>query len=185
MDAVGFGAVGQIFDRDLAAHGRGVGPQIIFEDEDERGFLRSGEIQAFVKNAGGAAAIADPGHGDDFLAEIAAGHGHAGHDRDEIAEHGDGRDDVQSFEIAEMAGAVFALGGRSEFGHVLSENVARRNAFDEQRADIADHGRHPVASFRARKRCRRRWLPGRGWSRGRRQFCSGGRGGSWCLRPRD
>src|SRR5271168_1129988 len=46
-----------------------------------------------------------------------------------------------------MAGAVFAQRGRSEFRHVLSEDVARRDAFYQQRADIADHGRDPVAFF--------------------------------------
>ena len=97
-----------------------------------------------MKDAGGAAAVADPGHGHDFLAEVAAGHGHAGHDRDEIAEHGDGRDDVKIFEVAEVAGAVFAERGRSVLGHVLGEDVARWNAFDQQRADVADHGREPV-----------------------------------------
>ena len=147
VDAIGFGAVRQIFDRDLAAHGSGVGPEIIFEDEDEGSFLRSGEIESFVKNACGAAAITNPGHGHNFLAEITPGHGNASHDRDEIAKHRDGRDDVQSFEIPEMASAVFALGGRSEFSHMLSKNVARRNTFDEERADIANHGRHPVLLF--------------------------------------
>ena len=36
---------------------------------------------------------------------------------------------------------------RSVLGHVLRENVARRNSFDEQRTDIADHGRDPIAFF--------------------------------------
>jgi hypothetical protein len=146
-DAVGFGAIGKIFDGDLAAHWRGVGPKIIFKDHNERRFLRSREIQAFVENAGGAAAVADPGHGDDFLAQIAAGHGDAGHNRNEIAEHGDGRDDVEISEVAEMTRAVFALGRRSVLGHMLREDVPGRDAFDEERADIADHGRHPVAFF--------------------------------------
>src|SRR6266436_4714602 len=47
-------------------------------------------------------------------------------------------------QVAEVAGAVLALGGRIVLGHVLHEDVARRNAFDEQRADVADHGREPV-----------------------------------------
>jgi len=106
--------------------------------------LRGGEIQAFVKGAGGAAAVADPGHGHDFLAEIAAGHGDAGEHGNEIAEHGDGRNDVEIFEIAEVAGAVLALGGRCVFRHVLGEDVARGDPFDEERADVADHRGHPV-----------------------------------------
>jgi hypothetical protein len=40
---------------------------------------------------------------------------------------------VEIFEIAEMAGAIFAFGGRSEFRHVLREDVARRNASREAR----------------------------------------------------
>jgi hypothetical protein len=146
-DAVGFGAIGKIFDGDLAAHGRGIGPQIIFENENERGFLGGGEIQAFVEDASGAAAVADPGHGHDFLAKVAAGHGYAGHDGDEIAEHGDWRDDVEIIEIAKVAGAVFAFCGRGVLGHVLGENIARRDAFYEERADVADHWSHPVAPF--------------------------------------
>src|SRR6202048_212876 len=46
-----------------------------------------------------------------------------------------------------MAGAVLALGGRIVLGHVLHENVARRHALDEQRADVANHGREPVFLF--------------------------------------
>ena len=54
---------------------------------------------------------------------------------------------MEIVEIAEMAGAVFAFGGRSVLGHVLRENVAGRDAFHEQRADVADHGREPVLFF--------------------------------------
>ena len=53
----------------------------------------------------------------------------------------------QLFQVAEVAGAVLALRGRSVFRHVLRENVARRKAFHQQRADVADHGRKPVARF--------------------------------------
>jgi len=146
-DAIGFGAVSEIFEGHLAAHRRGIGPQIIFEDQHERGFLRRGQIQAFMENASGTAAVTDPGHSDDFLADVASGHGDSGHHRDEIAKHGDGGDNVEIFEVAEMTGAIFAFGGRSVLSHVLGENIAGRNAFDEQRANIADHGRHPVALF--------------------------------------
>src|SRR5580693_7984191 len=48
-----------------------------------------------------------------------------------------------------MAGAVFAQRGRSEFRHVLGEDVARRDAFYQQRADVADHGGDPVAFFQS------------------------------------
>src|SRR5450432_1944949 len=43
-----------------------------------------------------------------------------------------------------MAGAVFALSGGSEFGHMLGEDVSRRHAFDEERTDVADHRGHPI-----------------------------------------
>ena len=119
--------------------------KIIFEDQHQRSFLRSGKIQPFVKHAGGAAAIANPRHGYDFLSQVAPRHGHAGHDRNEIAEHGDGRNDVQIIQIAEVAGAVLAFGRRSILRHVLRENVARRHALYQQRTDIANHRRHPVA----------------------------------------
>src|SRR5258708_535881 len=90
------------------------------------------------------AGVASQGHGQGFLAEIAASHRNGGERGDEIAEDGGGRDDVEIFEVAEVAGAVLAFGGRGVFRHVLGEDVARRNAFDEERADVADHRGHPV-----------------------------------------
>ena len=146
-DAVGDGAIGKILYGHLARNRRGISPLIIFDDQHEWRALRGGEAQAFVKRAGGAAAVADPCERDDILSEIAAGHGDAGHYRNQIAEHGNGRDDVADFQVAEVAGAVFALGRRSIFRHVLGENVARRDAFYQQRADIADHRRDPIAFF--------------------------------------
>src|SRR4029077_18687886 len=83
-------------------------------------------------------------HGHDFLAEVASAHGHAGHHGDQISKHRNGGNNVQIVQVAEVAGALFALGGRIVFGHVLHEDVARWHAFDEQRADVADHGRQPV-----------------------------------------
>ena len=46
-----------------------------------------------------------------------------------------------------MAGAIFAFGGRSVLSHVLRENIARGDAFNEESADVADHRSHPVALF--------------------------------------
>src|SRR5277367_2089646 len=51
------------------------------------------------------------------------------------------------FMVAEMAGAILALRGRGVLAHVLRENVARLEALHHQRANIADHGREPVALF--------------------------------------
>ena len=143
-DSIGLGAIGQIFQRHLPLHRRRIGPLIIFQHQHKGSFLHGGKIQAFMKDAGGAAAIADPSHRHNFLAEITASDGHTGHHRNQIAQHGNGRDDVQIFQIAEVAGAVLALGGRIILGHVLHENVARRNAFYEERSDVADHWREPV-----------------------------------------
>src|SRR5712672_892329 len=97
-----------------------------------------------MEHASGTAAIADPGHGHDFLAQVATGDGHASHHGNQVAEHGNGRDDVQVIEIAEMAGAVFAFGGGIVLGHVLHEDVAWRNALDKERAYVANHGRQPI-----------------------------------------
>src|SRR6202035_5241182 len=55
--------------------------------------------------------------------------------------------DVQVFQIAKMAGAILAARWRSVLGHVLSENIAWRNTFDQQRANIANHGRQPIFLF--------------------------------------
>ena len=40
------------------------------------------------------------------------------------------------------------LCGRGVLGHVLRENVARRDALDEESTDVADHRSHPVALFK-------------------------------------
>ncbi len=114
---------------------------------DERRALLGRQVQAFVKCAGGAAAIANPGHGDNILPEIAAGHGDAGHHWNQITQHGDWRNDVTRLQIAKVAGAVLALCGRSVFGHVLGENVAGLESLHKQRADVANHGRQPIAGL--------------------------------------
>ena len=159
-DAVSDGAVGEILDGHLARNRRRIGPLIVFDDEHKRRALRGREIQAFVKCAGGRAAIADPSERDDILAEIAAGHRDAGHHRNQISEHRNGRNGVMHFQIAEMAGAVFAERGRSVFGHVLGEDVARLEALYQQRADIADHRSEPVFRLeRVGRAYRNRFLP--------------------------
>ena len=127
VDAVSLRAVGEIFDGNLAAHRSRIRPAVIFENENERRFLRRGEIQSFVEHAGRAAAVADPRHRHNFLSEISAGHRDAGHHRDQIAEHRNRRNDVQVFEVAEVARAIFTERRRSVLRHMLRENVARRN----------------------------------------------------------
>ena len=146
-DAVGLGAIRQVLHRNLTLHRRGISPLVIFQNQNKRSFLGRREIQALVKNSRGAAAVTDPGHGHNFLSQVAAGHGHAGHHRNQIAEHGNGRNDMQIFQVTEMAGAILAARRRRIFGHVLGENIARRHALYQQRADIADHGGEPVFLF--------------------------------------
>ena len=58
------------------------------------------------------------------------------------------------------------------------------HAFHQQRADIADHRRHPVALFERVRGADGDALPGRGSSTGRRRFCSGGTASPSALRPR-
>src|SRR2546429_6433230 len=51
-------------------------------------------------------------HGYNLLSEVAPPDSHAGHHRNQIAEHGNGKNDVQVVQVAEMACAVPALGRR-------------------------------------------------------------------------
>ena len=100
-----------------------------------------------MKRAGRAATVANPGQRHDILAQVTAGHRYAGHHRNQITEHRNRRNNVANLQVAKMAGAILALGRRSVFRHVLSKDVARRNALDQQRANIANHGRDPIAFF--------------------------------------
>ncbi len=68
----------------------------------------------------------------------------AGKHGNEITKHGDGRYHIALFDVAEVRGAVAALGGRIGFGHVLHHGVTGAKAADEERALVANHGREPV-----------------------------------------
>ncbi len=144
-DPVSTGSVGKVAQGSLPADRSGVSPLIILDNQDEWRALHGGQVHAFVKRTRGRAAVADPGHGHDFLAQVAAAHGHSGHHRDQIAQHGDGRNDMPALQIAEVARAVLALGGRGNPRHILGENVARLVAADQKRAHVADHRRDPIA----------------------------------------
>ena len=145
LDAIGFRPVGEVPQRRLALDRRRVRPLVIFHDQYERGLLHRRQIQSFVEHAGGGPAVADPRHRHNLLAEVASRHGDPRHDRDQVAQHGNRRDDVPRFQFAEMAGAILAECRRSVARHVLRQNVARLKTAHQQRADIADHGRDPVA----------------------------------------
>ena len=146
-DAVGFGAVGEVGQARLQVVGGGVGPLVVLQHQHQRRALHGGEVQAFMKNAGGAATVADPGERDFVAAQIARAQPDASHDRNQIAQHRDGRDHALLVQIAEVGGAVLAAGGRARLGGVLHQDVARAVAFDQHRAQVADHGRNPVALF--------------------------------------
>src|SRR6266849_5210587 len=147
VNTISLCAVRQILKRNLLAYRRRIRPQIVLQDQNERRLLCRREIQSFVKNARRAAAVPNPRHGHDLLPEIPSGHGHAAHHRDQIAQHGNRRNDVQVVQVPEMAGSVLAFCRRIVFRHVLHENVARRHALHQQRADIPDHRRQPVLFF--------------------------------------
>src|SRR2546427_9321091 len=90
-DAVSLGAVGQVLGRHLAPYRRRVGPLVVLDDADQGSLLHRRQVDALMKRSGGGAAVADPRHRDNLLAQVAAGHGDAGHYRDQVAQHGDGR----------------------------------------------------------------------------------------------
>ena len=143
-DAVSDGAFGEVFAAVLHFGRRGVGPEIALDEEHEAEVLHGGEVDAFVGDAGGLATVADVGHDGEVASLQARAQRDAGEHGDKIAEHGDGRDHVALLDVAEMRGAVAALGGRIGFGHVLHHGVAGAEAADEQRALVADHGGEPV-----------------------------------------
>src|ERR1019366_10395888 len=102
------------------------------------------EVQSLMECPGGGPAVADPRHRHNLLAEIPSRHGDAGHDRDQVAQHGDRRNYVPRFQVAKMAGAVLAERWRRVTRHVLRQNIARLKASHQKRANIADHRRDPV-----------------------------------------
>src|SRR5271169_6535787 len=61
-DAVSDGAFGEVFAAVLHFRRRGVGPEIALDEKHEAEILHGGEVDAFVGDAGGLAAVADAGH---------------------------------------------------------------------------------------------------------------------------
>jgi hypothetical protein len=101
-DAICDGALGQIFDTELHVRGSGVGPQIIFDEQNESEILHGGEVQAFVGHAGGLSAIADVGHDGDVLPLQTCAQRDTCQNWDQIAQGRNRRDDVALQVIAEM-----------------------------------------------------------------------------------
>ncbi len=123
-DAVSDGAVGEVFAGELEVDRGGVGPEVVFDHEDDAEFLHGGEVEAFVGGAGGLAAVADVGEAGDVLALDAGAEGDAAHHGDGVAEVGDGGDDVEFFGVTVMGAGFAAAGGGAALGHVLHEGVA-------------------------------------------------------------
>src|SRR5882724_804367 len=142
--AVANGAIGQVFHIDLIFRGRGVSPEIAFDDQHQAQLAHGGKVDAFIAHAGGLSAVADPGKAGQLFALQARAERYAGHDRQQVAQHGDGRDHVALLDIAIVRSAVFAFRGRPGLRHVLHHDVARVKAADKLRALVADHGRKPV-----------------------------------------
>src|ERR1022692_4252367 len=61
-DAVSDGAFGKVFAAVLHFRRRRVGPEIALDEEHETEILHGGEVDAFVSDASGLAAVADIGH---------------------------------------------------------------------------------------------------------------------------
>src|SRR5262249_36726617 len=90
-NAVADRAIGEIFHRDLIFGRRGVSPKIALDDQHQTQLTYRSKVDAFVADAGGLPAVADPGETRQFLALQARAERDAGHHRQQIAEHGYGR----------------------------------------------------------------------------------------------
>src|SRR2546427_4106560 len=131
-DSVRDSALGEIFHAELHVGGRGVSPEIIFDEEHQAEVLHGGEVQTFVGDAGGLSTVADIGHDRDVASLKTGAESYAGEHRNQIAESGDGRDHVAFFDITEMRGCITAFGGRTSLGHVLHHDVASGEAANQK-----------------------------------------------------
>src|SRR6266403_835550 len=147
LDPIRLRTVREILERHLLAHRCRIRPQIILKNQNKRRLLHGRKIQPFVKHSRRAAAVANPRHGHDLLAQITSRHRHTGHHRNQIPQHRNRRNDVQIVQIPEVAGAILALGRRIILRHVLHENIPRPYTLHQQRPDVADHRRQPVLLF--------------------------------------
>ena len=76
----------RIAARNLPVDRSRVGPEIVLDDENEAELLDGGEVDAFIGDAGGLAAITDVGKGGDVPALQASTQTGTGEDGDEIAQ---------------------------------------------------------------------------------------------------
>ena len=77
--------VGESARRGLFRDRRRIRVRVVFDHDDHRQLLHRGEVHAFVKRAGGRAAVADEGHRHEALLLHPAGEGDTGHHRDHVA----------------------------------------------------------------------------------------------------
>ena len=115
--------LGEVFDQELSVGRSGVGPDVIFDDQHKTEFLDGGEVETFVSNAGGLAAVADIGHDGDFAALHARAQGDSAENGNQITQRRYRGDDVLALDVAEVRGGVASFGWRSGLGHVLHHDV--------------------------------------------------------------
>src|SRR5689334_14218199 len=106
---------------------------VVLSDNDQWQSLHRGEVESFVKCAGTHATIADVGHGYELLLLHATAEQDAGHHRNHVAQMRD-RANEALLHVTEVDVEISAAGWSPRFCHVLREDVARANAFDEHRA---------------------------------------------------
>ncbi len=129
---------------------------IVFGDYNQRQPLDRGEIHSFVERACAGAAIADIGEPDNVFLLQAGAQEDTRHHRDHIAEMRD-RAEETLLEVTKVNIEIFSARRSPRFGHVLRQNLARTNTFDEHCAEIAnDWGDEIIRTQRvSRTNCRR------------------------------
>ena len=125
----------------------GVRVGVVLHDDHHRQALHGGEVEPFPERAGGRAAVADEGQGDQTLLLHPSGQGDAGHDRDHVPQHRDLPDEAVVRGVAEVNVQLAPAGRRVALGHVLPDDVDGLRAGHENRAEVADERLHDVALF--------------------------------------
>src|SRR5437879_2509426 len=130
-------------------------------DHNQRQTLHRGEVHPFIKCSGARAAVADVSQSDDVLLLHASAEKNSRHHRNHVAEMRN-RTDESFVQITEVDVEIFATRRPPRFGHVLSKNLTRANAFYEASAQIANDRRDEIIrTQRISRTNRRRFLPQR------------------------
>src|SRR5262249_53105771 len=120
-----------------------IGIMIVFSDHDQRQTLYRGKIHPLIKGARAGAAVTDVSEADNVLLLQAGAEQDAGHDRNHVAQMRN-RANESLRHVTEMNVEVFSAGWPPGFGHVLGEDFARPNSFDETRPQIANDWRYEI-----------------------------------------